>query len=90
MMSESIAMHLVLQACSMIGNSWKESKRGRHMSKAQSKRSSYLCQLILCTSVMVVVMTMTAEQPLADMIALLADVNALLTGEQKHTSTSVK
>lgn len=53
------------------------------MSRAQSKITSYLCQLILCMSVMVVKMMMTAEQPSAD-------VNALLDRQQTHTSTSVK
>ncbi len=74
------------------------------MSKAQSKNSSYLCHLVTCMSVLVVVISMTAEQPsadmnalladmnalLADMNALLADMNALLEGQQTHTSTSVK
>ena len=41
-------------------------------------------------SVLVVVISMTAEQPSADMNALLADMNALLEGQQTHTSTSVK
>ncbi len=49
------------------------------MSKAQSKlNSSYLCHLVTCMSVLVVVISMTAEQPSADMNALLADMNALL------------
>ncbi len=52
--------------------------------------SHYLCQVTICRSIQVAVIGMTEEQPSADMNALLADMNALLGGEQKHTSTSVK
>ena len=65
--------------------------------RTDCKHSNYLCQLTICKSVQGVVISMTEEQPsanmnalLADTNALLADTNALLEGEQTHTSTSVK